>query len=196
MQKNLQWKLLSIVAITAIAAWAVYPPEDRIRLGLDLEGGVHMVLRVQTDDALQVETEMAAEQLSEQLSLQGVTTVTLMPVDATTIRAEGVGTDQDAEFRRLADERLSATYDREPGAGGVYTFRMRGPIAASLREEAVRQALETIERRVNELGVSEPIVAPHGIGGSQILVQLPGVTDVARAKELIRSTSLLSLIHI
>ena len=191
MQKNLQWKLLSIVAITSIAAWAVYPPEDRIRLGLDLEGGVHMVLRVQTDDALQVETEVAAEQLSEQLSLQGVTTVSLTPVDATTIRAEGVGTDQDAEFRRLADERLSATYDREPGAGGVYTFRMRGPIAASLREEAVRQALETIERRVNELGVSEPIVAPHGIGGSQILVQLPGVTDVARAKELIRATSLL-----
>ena len=191
MQKNLQWKLLSIVGITAIAVWAVYPPEDRIRLGLDLEGGVHMVLRVQTEDALQVETELAAEQLSEQLSLQGLTSVTMIPVDATTIRAEGVVSDQDAEFRRLADERLTATYDREPGAGGVYTFRMRGPIAASLREEAVRQALETIERRVNELGVSEPIVAPHGIGGSQILVQLPGVTDVARAKELIRSTSLL-----
>ena len=52
MQKNLQWKLLSIVGITAIAVWAVYPPEDRIRLGLDLEGGVHMVLRVQTEDAL------------------------------------------------------------------------------------------------------------------------------------------------
>ena len=65
MQKNLQWKLLVIVAITALAAWAVYPPEDRIRLGLDLEGGVHMVLRVQTDDALQIETETAAEQLSE-----------------------------------------------------------------------------------------------------------------------------------
>ncbi|GIT66958.1 MAG: hypothetical protein Ct9H300mP25_04300 [Acidobacteriota bacterium] len=91
MQKNLQWKLLSIVAITAIAAWAVYPPEDRIRLGLDLEGGVHMVLRVQTDDALQVETEMAAEQLSEQLSLQGVTTVTLIPVDANHHTCRGCG---------------------------------------------------------------------------------------------------------
>ena len=70
---------------------------------------------------------------------------------------------------------------------------MRGPVASSLREEAVRQALQTIERRVNELGVSEPIVAPHGIGGDQILVQLPGVSDVARAKALIRSTSLLEL---
>ncbi len=191
MQKNLEWKLLVIVAITALAAWTVYPPQDQIRLGLDLEGGVHMVLQVQTDDALQAETETVAEQLSEQLSLQGMDSITMIPVDPTTIRAEGVTPAQDAEFRRLADERLAATYDREPGAGGTYTFRMRGPIASQLRDEAVRQALQTIERRVNELGVSEPTIAPHGIGGNQILVQLPGVSDVARAKELIRSTSVL-----
>ena len=191
MQKNLQWKLLAIVAITALATWAVLPPEDRIRLGLDLEGGVHMVLRVQTDDALQIETETSAEQLSEQLSLQGMSDAAIIPVDAVTIRAEGINSDRDTEFRRLSDERLAASYDRESGAGGTYTFRMRGPVVSSLREEAVRQALQTIERRVNELGVSEPIVAPHGIGGDQILVQLPGVSDVARAKELIRSTSML-----
>ena len=112
MHKNLQWKLLSIVAITALAAWAVYPPGERILLGLDLKGGVHMVLDVETDDALQVETELAAEQLSEQLSLQGQTGVVMTPVDPTTIRAEGVTPAQDAEFRRLADERLSA-YDVE-----------------------------------------------------------------------------------
>ena len=56
------------------------------------------------------------------------------------------------------------------------------------------QALQTIERRVNELGVAEPIVARHS-AGDQILVQLPGVTDVARAKEIIRSTALLELKH-
>ena len=61
-----------------------------------------------------------------------------------------------------------------------------------LRDEAVTQALQTIERRVNELGVAEPIVARHS-GGDQILVQLPGVTDVDRAKEIIRSTALLEL---
>ena len=193
MQKNLQWKLLGIVAVTALAAWGVYPPGDQIRLGLDLSGGAHLVLRVETSDALQVETETAAEQLGEQMSLQGMDAATVIPVDATTIRVEGVPGERDAAFRQLSDERLAASYDREPGAGGSYTFRMRGPVAASLREEAVRQALQTIERRVNELGVSEPIVAPHGIGGDQILVQLPGVSDVARAKALIRSTSLLEL---
>ena len=193
MQKNLQWKLLSIVAVIVLAAWGVYPPADQIRLGLDLKGGAHLVLRVETDDALQVETEVAAEQLGEQMSLQGMDAATVIPVDATIIRVEGVPGARDAAFRQLSDERLAASYDREPGAGGSYTFRMRGPVASSLREEAVRQALQTIERRVNELGVSEPIVAPHGIGGDQILVQLPGVSDVARAKSLIRSTSLLEL---
>ncbi|MYH31054.1 MAG: protein translocase subunit SecD [Acidobacteria bacterium] len=193
MQKNLQWKLLAIVAVTALAAWGVYPPGDQIRLGLDLSGGAHLVLRVETSDALQVETETAAEQLGEQMSLQGMEAATVIPVDATTIRVEGVPGERDGAFRQLSDERLAASYDREPGAGGAYTFRMRGPVNASLREEAVRQALQTIERRVNELGVSEPIVAPHGIGGDQILVQLPGVSDVARAKALIRSTSLLEL---
>ena len=193
MQKNLQWKLLGIVAITALAAWGVYPPGDQIRLGLDLKGGAHLVLRVETDDALQVETETAAEQMGEQMSLQGMDAATVIPVDATTLRVEGVPGERDAAFRQLSDERLAAAYDREPGAGGSYTFRMRGPVTSSLREEAVNQALQTIERRVNELGVSEPIVAPHGIGGDQILVQLPGVSDVARAKSLIRSTSLLEL---
>ena len=60
MTKNLQWKLLAIVAVAALSAFAIYPPEEQIRLGLDLEGGVHMVLRVQTDDALQLETETAS----------------------------------------------------------------------------------------------------------------------------------------
>lgn len=193
MQKNLQWKLLGIAAVVALAVWGVYPPADQIRLGLDLKGGAHLVLRVETNDALQVETETAAEQLGEQMSLQGMDAATVIPADATTVRVEGVPGERDAAFRQLSDERLAASYDREPGAGGSYTFRMRGPVASSLREEAVRQALQTIERRVNELGVSEPIVAPHGIGGDQILVQLPGVSDVARAKALIRSTSLLEL---
>ena len=193
MKQNLQWKLLGIVAVTALAVWGVYPPGEQIRLGLDLSGGAHLVLRVETSDALQVETETAAEQLDEQMSVQGMEAATVIPVDATTIRIEGIVAERDAAFRQLSDERLAASYDREPGAGGSYTFRMRGPVASSLREEAVRQALQTIERRVNELGVSEPIVAPHGIGGDQILVQLPGVSDVARAKALIRSTSLLEL---
>ena len=193
MNKNLQWKLLGIIGLTALCVFAVYPPEERIRLGLDLSGGVHMVLRVQTDDALSVESELSAEQLGEQLGLQGIEVTSVTTTDPTTIRIEGVPSGRDRDFRDIADGLLEAFYDRESLAGGNYVYRMRGPIESSLREESVRQALQTIERRVNELGVAEPIVAPHGVGGDQILVQLPGVSDVARAKEIIRSTARLEL---
>ena len=193
MSKNVQWKVLAIVAVTVLSVLAIYPPAERIRLGLDLEGGVHMVLRVQTDDALRVETETAAEQLGEQLDLQGIVAASVTAPDPTTISIEGVPEDRDAEFRQMADDQLTASYDRESGAAGTYTYRMRPPVESSLRDESVRQALQTIERRVNELGVAEPVVAPYSVGGYQILVQLPGVSDVARAKEIIRNTALLEL---
>ena len=193
MNRNIQWKLLAIIAVAGLSVWAMYPPQEKIRLGLDLEGGVHMVLRVQTDDALQVESETAAEQLNEQLELQGITVPSVAAVDPTTIRIEGVPQERDAEFRGIADDQLSASYDRDVAGAGIYTYRMRAPIETSLRDESVRQALQTIERRVNEFGVAEPIVAPYSVGGHQILVQLPGLDDVERAKEIIRSTALLEL---
>ena len=192
MNKNLRWKVIIILAVTAIFVWAFYPPQTKVRLGLDLKGGVQLVLRVQTDDALRLETESAAERLREALSGRGIS-VSVSPASATEFRVEGVPTDRDQEFRRVADEEVGANYNRESGARGTYVYRLKPNIAIQLRQDAVTQARQTIERRVNELGVAEPIVALHGTAGDQILVQLPGVTDVARAKEIIRSTALLEL---
>ena len=119
----------------------------------------------------------------------------MVAVDPTTIRIDGVPQDRDAEFRQIADDQLVdlAGYVRETATGGTYVYAMRAPVESSMREDTVRQALQTIERRVDELGVAEPIVTPYGVGGYQILVQLPGVSNVARAKEIIRSTALLEL---
>ena len=89
-----------------------------IRLGLDLKGGVHMVLEVQTDDALQVETETRSDQFGEQLSLQGIEPTSVFVADPTTIQIEGVPQDRDAEFRQIADDQLSLEYVRQSGAGG------------------------------------------------------------------------------
>ncbi|HSL22122.1 MAG TPA: protein translocase subunit SecD [Vicinamibacterales bacterium] len=192
MNKNLRWKVLTILAVVAVAVWAFYPPATKVRLGLDLKGGVHLVLRVQTEDALRIETETTAERLRDSLSSRGIN-VTTTPVSATEFRVDGVPPDRDQEFRRTADEEVGANFNRESGARGTYTYRLKPNVANQLRQDSVTQALQTIERRVNELGVAEPIVALHGAGADQILVQLPGVTDVARAKEIIRSTAMLEL---
>jgi preprotein translocase subunit SecD len=191
MAKNLRWKVLTILGVVALSVFAFYPLDEKVRLGLDLKGGVHLVMRVQTDDALRLETQTTADRLREQLRTANVSVGDIAVTNSSAFTVSGVPADQDAAFRQALTE-VELAYDRASGTGGSYTFRLKPNVVTQLREETVNQALQTIERRVNELGVAEPIVARHS-AADQILVQLPGVTDVNRAKEIIRSTALLEL---
>ena len=206
--KNLRWKAITIVGVILLfAAVGVYPMlalalrsagtgwlmAKQLQLGLDLKGGVHLVLRVNRDDALRISTDGVSEQLREALQTAGVTVGAINVTSPTTFRVEGVPQDKDAEFRRIAEDQTNVNYDRSSGSGGAYEFTMRPNIARSLREQTVVQAHDTIDRRVNELGVAEPNIAQHGDNGDQMLVQLPGISDVARAKDIIQSTALLEL---
>ncbi len=65
MNKNLRWKVITTFAVLALAVFFFYPPQQKVKLGLDLKGGVHLVLKVQTDDAVKLETEVTAERLRE-----------------------------------------------------------------------------------------------------------------------------------
>ena len=188
MNKNLRWKVVLILSVIALSVWSFFPPGQKVKLGLDLRGGVHMIMRVQTDDALRIETDTTAERLRQALGIAAVQYTNLEVTGPTAFVAEGIQDDQ--AFRQVAVE-VDTVFSRSPGVGS-YTYTMRPNIANQLREEAVTQAQQTIERRVNELGVAEPIVARQG-AADQILVQLPGVTDVDRAKEIIGRTALLEL---
>ena len=190
MAKNLRWKVLLIAGVVALAVFAFYPPDQKVRLGLDLKGGVHLVLRVQTDDALKLETQTTADRLAEQLKTANVPVGSVTSTSATQFTVAGVQPDQDQAFRNALTE-VDVNYDRSQN-GDTYTFTLKPNIVVQLREDTVTQAIQTIERRVNELGVAEPVVARHS-AADQILVQLPGVTDVNRAKEIIRSTAQLEL---
>ena len=190
MKKNLQWKLLIIGVVTALAIWSFTPPSRKVRLGLDLKGGVHLVLGVQTDDAVRLETETLAEQVKQALKDKSIIVTTRPGLKDFTI--EGLPQGSDQQFRTIVDPLVSTSYDRDPGPNGSYIYRMKPNVEVQTRADAVTQAIQTIERRVNELGVSEPTIAPYG-DGTQILVQLPGLTDVARAKDIIKSTAMLEL---
>ncbi len=207
--KNLRWKIITSLTVFVIFfAVGVYPilaqrysklpapswlMAHQLKLGLDLKGGVHLVLRVQTDDALRIHTTTTSEQLREALRSAGVTPGTLGVTAPTSFQVQGVPGDRDAEFRRVADEQAGTNYDRNSGVNGAYDFRMKPNIEKDMREQTVVQALQTIDRRVNELGVAEPNISRYGSSQDQILVQMPGLTDVARAKEIIRNTALLEL---
>ena len=191
MQKNLRWKILAIVLVTGLAVAAIMPPSKKIHLGLDLQGGVHMVLQVKTDDALRVETETSAEQFYDALKAANVTVNAPKVTSNTEFTIDGVPPAADQQLRTLAEQQL-ADFDRQPISGG-HTFHMRENIQIQRRAESVTQAIQTIERRVNELGVSEPTVAPYGSTGDQIVVELPGVSNTARAKDIIGKTAQLTL---
>src|SRR5450759_3072512 len=205
--QNLRWKILTILAVLVLfSSFGLYPilagravvkspawlMEYQLKLGLDLKGGVHLVLRVQTDDALKALTDSESERLREDLQKASVTFTSIIVPDPAHFRVEGVPPPQDAAFRQAATD-VAANFDRSSATNGAYTFTMKPNIQVNLREEAVVQARQTIERRVNELGVTEPSITQQGSGGDQILVQLPGVTDVERAKQIMGSPGLLEL---
>jgi preprotein translocase subunit SecD len=203
--KNLRWKVLTVLAVLIVfGTVGVYPilanryglpapawlKARQLKLGLDLKGGVHLVLRVQTDSALRVETESEIERLREALRTANIPVANIVADGPTRFRVEGVPREQDAAFREAAVN-SEVNYERSTAQNGSYTFTMRPNVEVTLREEAVVQARQTIERRVDELGVAEPSIAQQG--ADQILVQLPGVSDVERAKSIIGSTGLLEL---
>ena len=192
MYKNLRWKFLIIIAVTALAVAAFYPPSTRVRRGLDLQGGVHLVLLVKTDDAVNLETETAADQLKAALKTANVAFAGTHQAGVSSFVVDGVSAAPHSQFRTIADQQVGTQFDRD-SLNGSYTFTMKPNILINTKSEAVDQAIQTIDRRVNALGVSEPNIAKYGTRGDEIVVELPGVKDVANAKEIIKSTAFLTL---
>jgi preprotein translocase subunit SecD len=194
MNKNLRWKALLIAAVTLIAVWSFVPPKQKIKLGLDLKGGVHLVYRVVTDAALKVETDTSSEQVVAAAKTAGITVGGAKVLNLTDFQVDGVPAGSEQQFRTVADTTVGGIFNRENGdTTGSYIFKMKPNLVVNTRAMAVAQAIQTVERRVNELGVSEPIVAPYGTAGNQIVIQLPGVTDINHAKSIIKNTAQLEV---
>lgn len=188
MRTDIRVRVVLIFAVLALCIWSIYPPGETIKLGLDLKGGVHLVLRVQTDDALLLQTQAAVERLRTAMRESGTS---FMRADATGPTEFVIAGLEDTGPLRDALAGVEDVFEQTT-SGTTLTFRMKQAVEAKLREDAVDQALRTIERRVNELGVAEPVVARY-TRIDQILVQLPGVGDVERAKRTIKSTAQLRL---
>ena len=209
MNKNMRWKVVVIIGTLLMFLFGIFgfPWEwsgktpltamtNRIHLGLDLKGGTHLILQVQVNDAVNAESDRAVERLKDDLRTRKISYADITKPDPTNapdrIVLKGIPADATSDFRNIVSDRLPE-YDATSGAENSWVLAMKPQNLADLKNRAVAQAIETIRNRIDKLGVSEPVIQEHGLGQYQILVQLPGVDDPARVKEIMQSTAMLEI---
>ncbi len=198
MKKNLQWKIILVLSVIALSIFLAYPPGTKIQYGLDLQGGMHLVLQVVTDDAINTETDQEIIRLQEQLKRNDISYGSVVKGEDRVgrITLQGFDATKEREVRDLLDEYFKEWDSTVVGTNATLT--MRANAVTFFRDQAVRQSVETIRNRVDELGLSEiPIQRQGGITGERIIVELPGVEDPDRVKNILKTTAQLEwrLVH-
>jgi preprotein translocase subunit SecD len=188
MKKNLQWKVVLVLAVIAGSLFLAYPFNDaKIRRGLDLKGGIHLVLQVITDDSINMETDQEIARLEELLKKNSITYQKVTKEGLGRIAVQGVLVDDETKTRDMLDEYAR---DWDYGfSGDRATLNLKPLVVQFLRDQSVSQAKETIDNRINTFGVAEPLIQRQG--SDKIVVELPGVDDPERVKELIKVTAVL-----
>ncbi|HEX4379460.1 MAG TPA: protein translocase subunit SecD [Candidatus Acidoferrum sp.] len=210
MNPNLKWRAIFIVLIVVGCIYGLiglpsFPTSlaqikdnfaHQIKLGLDLQGGTHLVLQVQTQEAIAQETDQTVDRLTTQMRAKNIRYEEVRRVDDTHILVRNVASDQLSDFRDLVSTQLQNVWDLSPAAGDPngYTLTLRANAVAQIRETTMTQSIETIERRINALGLTEPVIQQRGgANDNEILVQLPGEGDPSRAKAVIQAGGQLEL---
>ncbi|MCU0242315.1 MAG: protein translocase subunit SecD, partial [Vicinamibacteria bacterium] len=202
-RKELQLRALLYGGFLIACLVALWPPYDmagqtgKIRLGLDLRGGMHLILKVETDDALNAVVDDRVQTVREELGRKGITFANAQRVDSTSYLVEGIEPARIKDAQEIINDN-SHIKDEVGGwsvdpTGGRFSVKMSKALEDDIKKKTIEDAISTLEKRVNVLGVAEPLIARHGDKNDQILVQLPGVTDPVQAKNVIRRTAQLML---
>ncbi len=191
MQRKLTWRWALIAGVTAAAVFFMLPLDKKIHLGLDLKGGIHLVLQVNTGDAVRAEVDDAMERVRGDLTAKGFAPTTLRRLpDGNGFLLKPAANTAAKELDKVIDDRLP---EFKVDRGVEITATLKPEVARNIRDMAVRQGLETIRNRIDQFGVSEPVIQRQGLEGNRIVVQLPGVDDPGRVKALISSTAFLEI---
>jgi preprotein translocase subunit SecD len=216
MSKSLRTKAVVILAVVLICIYGIIglPKSkeelvknwnDRIKLGLDLKGGSHLVLEIQVQDAFIAEAAQLGETLREELTKAGVsfTSVdhsepkTIRDADKVQLNIKGIPPDKTGTLRSIVTERFPQ-WNLNTVSSTDFTLTMKPTEAIALRRRTFERTMNTIEQRINGLGVSESAVVPRGRqdGDSEIMVQLPGVDDPARVRQILQTAAVLELYEV
>ncbi len=184
------WLRVGIVAVVAVVSiFYLYPPKKTINLGLDLQGGIHLVLGVDIDKAFQTQLDRVGDSIRATLEKKGIAVKAVERRGITELVVQPASPPQWAEAQTALKEFGALEIKESDQTAGRVVLAMRPREVTAQREWFIKQGLETIRNRVDQFGVAEPSIQQQG--DNRILVQLPGVQDPERAKALIGKTALL-----
>jgi preprotein translocase subunit SecD len=217
-KKNLLQRTIIIVLITLVGIYIVIGPRRRptlhdftwsgikatlasnIRLGLDLKGGSHLVMRVKTDEVLKSLT------LADAVAIEKAAKDAGLPVKQVTpeispgtyrIRLEATDPAKLSEIEEAVKKKIDLSDWSSSISGNTIVWTLPASAQSAIAEQATEQAQKIIESRLDAVGVAEPLVQRHGSQAShQILVQMPGIQDPERVKQLLKAESKLELVHV
>lgn len=210
MKKNLKNKVALIFAVLLVCLYGIFgipsglsgtalmtAMSSRIHRGLDLSGGAHLILQVQVGDAVSAETDNTVQGIQQALRKANLTFSQVYkpdPKKPDVIRVEGVPLAQSSAASTLLDGNdYSNEYDVAGGSDNSFTLTMKPTYERDLDSRTVQAAIDTIRDRVDSLGVTEPVIQEYNLGANQILVELPGISDLDRVKNIIQSTARLEI---
>jgi preprotein translocase subunit SecD len=198
--KNISWKLVLVFVVVIAAVIYILPtlkidiwPHKKINLGLDLQGGMHLVLEVDSNKAVESTAERISQEIREELKKNRLRNIVVNPSQATQISIQVKSADNVDEFKELLDNDFrdlrQISENADGGAAYSIVLGLTETDQDQIKKLAVDQALETIRNRIDQFGVAEPDIRRQG--ENRILIQLPGIKDTQRAKDLIGKTALL-----
>jgi len=175
--KRSLWRLVITLLICSACGY-FFIPKEKIRLGLDLKGGVHFELEVQGHEALEADLRDTKDKLQDRLREKGFPSAAVR-VENNALRLEGIALDQKASLDKQLE--YFGGYEAVYDATGV-RLTQRVAHQKSLKDDANKRALQIIENRVNQFGVAEPEITASGAEGNRIVVELPGVSEAERER--------------
>jgi len=205
METKIRGRVLVIVAVIVLCVLGIvgFPRNlqrlkenvrNRIRLGLDLRGGTHLILQVQVEEAVNITSDLVLERLRDEFRAKNIPYADIQKTDSTHLILKGILQEKSEDLRALVDEQFPDwQLSRVAGDPAARELALKPSAAAAIRAQAVQQATNTIRNRIDQLGVTEPTIAEYGRGEYELVVQLPGVDDPSRVKDIMQSTALLEL---
>jgi len=209
MKKNLTNRILLIIAVLVIFLYGIFgipsgvtgkalgaALTNRIHLGLDLQGGAHLILQVVVSEAVSAETDNTVARVQQDLKTAKIPFSQVYkpnPSKPELVQIDGVSQANATNARSLFDSKYGDEYDAAGGSDNPFSLTMKPLVEKALEEKTVQQAIETIRDRVDSLGVREPLIQEYNLGANQILVELPGISDLDSVKAIIQSTARLEI---